>query len=75
MNPSIGSARLTLVTAAPGLSSQTIHNEITRPLEKSLELLPEVATCQSTTQNSLSVIHLNFLKPSSADQAFLKYKQ
>ena len=75
MNPSVGSTKLTLVTAAPGLSSQTIHNEITRPLEEHLELISEVTACQSSSKNSLSVIHLNFLKPSSASEALPKIQK
>ena len=49
-----------IVTSDPGASPESIEKEITRPIEESMATLDHIKTVTSTSQNSVSMVVLEF---------------
>ena len=49
-----------VVTAAPGESPESVEAKITRPMEQSMATLERIKSVSSTSQNSLSLVVLEF---------------
>ena len=49
-----------VVTSDPGASPESIEQEITRPIEESMATLDHIKTITSTSQNSASMVVLEF---------------
>lgn len=49
-----------IVTADPGASPEAVEEEITRPMEQSMATLDQIKEVTSTSQNSASMVMLEF---------------
>ena len=49
-----------IVTADPGVSPEAVEEEITRPMEQSMATLDQIKEVTSTSQNSVSMVMLEF---------------
>ena len=49
-----------IVTADPGASPETVEEQITKPMEKTMAMLNDIKSVTSTSQNSASMVALEF---------------
>lgn len=69
LNPEINIAIVTIATPLPGASPDDIESLVTIPIEDSLSDLPDVKTITSTSQDSVSIVTLEFESGVSPDKA------
>lgn len=64
-----------VVTSDPGASPESIEEEITKPLEKSLATLDQLKNITSTSQNSVSMVVLEFENGANMDSLGIDIQQ
>ena len=64
-----------VVTSDPGASPESVEEEITKPLEKSLASLDQLKTIQSTSQNSVSMVIMEFENGADMDSLGIDIQQ
>ena len=64
-----------VVTSNPGASPESIEEEITKPLEKSLATLDQLKNITSTSQNSVSMVVLEFENGANMDSLGIDIQQ
>ena len=58
--PNMDFPYVVIVTADPGASPESVEEEITRPMEQSMATLDQIKEVTSTSQNSVSMVMLQF---------------
>ena len=58
--PNMDFPYVVIVTADPGASPEAVEEEITRPMEQSMATLDQIKEVTSTSQNSVSMVMLEF---------------
>lgn len=58
--PNMDFPYVVIVTTDPGASPESVEEEITRPMEQSMATLDQIKTVTSTSQNSVSMVMLEF---------------
>ena len=58
--PNMDFPYVVIVTADPGASPEAVEEEITRPMEQSMATLDQIEEVTSTSQNSVSMVMLEF---------------
>ena len=58
--PNMDFPYVVIVTTDPGASPESVEEEITRPMEQSMATLDRIKTVTSTSQNSVSMVMLEF---------------
>lgn len=58
--PNMDFSYVVIVTADPGASPESVEEEITRPMEQSMATLDQIKEVTSTSQNSVSMVMLQF---------------
>ena len=58
--PNMDFPYVVIVTTDPGASPESVEETITRPMEQSMATLDRIKTVTSTTQNSVSMVMLEF---------------
>ena len=58
--PNLDFPYVVIVTADPGASPEAVEEEITRPMEQSMATLDQIKEVTSTSQNSVSMVMLEF---------------
>lgn len=58
--PNMDFPYVVIVTADPGASPESVEEEITRPMEQSMATLNQIKEVTSTSQNSVSMVMLQF---------------
>lgn len=58
--PNMDFPYVVIVTADPGASPEAVEEEITRPMEQSMATLDQIKEITSTSQNSVSMVMLEF---------------
>ena len=58
--PNMDFPYVVIVTADPGASPESVEEEITRPMEQSMATLDQIKEVTSTSQNSVSMVMLEF---------------
>lgn len=58
--PNMDFPYVVIVTADPGASPEAVEKEITRPMEQSMATLDQIKEVTSTSQNSVSMVMLEF---------------
>ena len=58
--PNMDFPYVVIVTANPGASPESVEEEITRPMEQSMATLDQIKEVTSTSQNSVSMVMLQF---------------
>src|SRR6266702_1174932 len=69
LNPNINIAIVTIATSLPGAGPSDVESLVTVPIEQSLGNVASVDTMTSTSQNSVSVVTLQFLSGVDPDKA------
>lgn len=64
-----------VVTSDPGASPESVEEEITKPLEKSLATLDQLKTIQSSSQNSVSMVIMEFENGANMDSLGIDIQQ
>ena len=64
-----------VVTSDPGASPESVEEEITKPLEKALATLDQLKTIQSSSQNSVSMVVLEFENGANMDSLGIDIQQ
>ena len=64
-----------VVTSDPGASPESVEEEITKPLEKALATLDQLKTIQSTSQNSVSMVIMEFENGADMDSLGIDIQQ
>ena len=64
-----------VVTSDPGASPESVEAEITKPLEKALATLDQLKTIQSSSQNSVSMVVLEFENGANMDSLGIDIQQ
>ena len=64
-----------VVTSDPGASPESVEEEITKPLEKSLATLDQLKEIQSTSQNSVSMVIMEFENGANMDSLGIDIQQ
>ncbi len=64
-----------VVTSDPGASPESVEKEITKPLEKSLATLDQLKNITSTSQNSVSMVVLEFENGANMDSLGIDIQQ
>lgn len=64
-----------VVTSDPGASPESVEEEITKPLEKALATLDQLKTIQSSSQNSVSMVVLEFENGANMDALGIDIQQ
>ena len=64
-----------VVTSDPGASPESVEKEITKPLEKALATLDQLKTIQSSSQNSVSMVVLEFENGANMDSLGIDIQQ
>ena len=64
-----------VVTSDPGASPESGEEEITKPLEKALATLDQLKTIQSSSQNSVSMVVLEFENGANMDSLGIDIQQ
>ena len=64
-----------VVTSDPGASPESVEEEITKPLEKALASLDQLKTIQSTSQNSVSMVIMEFENGADMDSLGIDIQQ
>ena len=58
--PNMDFPYVVIVTADPGASPESVEEEVTRPMEQSMATLDQIKEVTSTSQNSVSMVMLQF---------------
>ena len=58
--PNMNFPYVIIITANPGASPEAVESQVTRPLEQSMATLDEIKSITSTSQNSVSMVALEF---------------
>ena len=58
--PNMNFPYVIIVTTAPGASPEAVEADVTRPLEQTMSTLDEIKSVTSTSQNSVSMVALEF---------------
>lgn len=69
LNPEVKIPIVTVVTALPGAGPEDVESLVTIPLEDSINNIKGIDTLQSTSQNNVSIISLQFLSSVNGEQA------
>lgn len=69
LNPDINIAIVTVSTSLPGAGPDDVESLVTIPLEQSISNVADIDTMDSTSQNSQSVITIQFLSGVDPDKA------
>ena len=64
-----------VVTSDPGASPESVEEEITKPLEKALATLDQLKEIQSTSQNSVSMVIMEFENGANMDSLGIDIQQ
>ena len=64
-----------VVTSDPGASPESVEEEITKPLEKALATLDQLKEIQSTSQNSVSMLIMEFENGANMDSLGIDIQQ
>ncbi len=64
-----------LVTSDPGASPESVEKEITKPLEKSMATLDQLKSITSSSQNSVSMVVLEFEDDANMDSLGIDIQQ
>ena len=64
-----------VVTSDPGASPESVEEEITKPLEKALATLDQLKAIQSSSQNSVSMVVLEFENGANMDSLGIDIQQ
>ena len=64
-----------VVTSDPGASPESVEEEITKPLEKALATLDQLKTIRSTSQNSVSMVIMEFENGADMDSLGIDIQQ
>ena len=64
-----------VVTSDPGASPESVEKNITKPLEKALATLDQLKTIQSSSQNSVSMVILEFENGANMDSLGIDIQQ
>src|SRR5271155_1387008 len=69
LNPNINIAIVTISTSLPGAGPSDVESLVTVPIEQSVSNIANIDTMTSTSQDSLSVVTLQFLSGVDPDKA------
>lgn len=69
LNPEINIAIVNISTPLPGASPEDVESLVTIPIEDSVNDLPDVKTVSSTSQDSISIVTLEFESGVNPDKA------
>ena len=58
--PNMNFPYVVIVTTDPGASPEAVEEEITRPMEQTMATLDQIKSVTSTSQNSVSMVALEF---------------
>jgi len=75
LNPRVDIPTLTITTIYPGAGPQEIESLITRPLEEAVGAVNNVQNIYSSSQDSVSVISMDFNIGTNLDHAFSSVKE
>ena len=73
--PNMDYPYMIVVTSDPGASPESVEEEITKPLEKALATLDQLKTIQSSSQNSVSTVVLEFENGANMDSLGIDVQQ
>ena len=73
--PNMDFPYVVIVTTDPGASPEAVEEEVTRPMEQSMATLDRIKTVTSTSQNSVSMVMLEFEEGVSMDTVSVDIQQ
>ena len=73
--PNMNFPYVIIVTAAPGASPEAVETDVTRPMEQTMATLDEIKSVTSTSQNSVSMVVLEFEDSVNMDTASVDIQQ
>ena len=73
--PNMNFPYVIIVTAAPGASPEAVEADVTRPMEQTMATLDEIKSVTSTSQNSVSMVILEFEDSVNMDTASVDIQQ
>ena len=73
--PNMNFPYVVIVTTDPGASPETVEAEVTRPMEESMATLNEIKSVTSTSQNSVSMVVLEFEESVNMDSISVDIQQ
>ena len=73
--PNMNFPYVVIVTTDPGASPETVEAEVTRPMEESMATLNEIKSVTSTSQNSVSMVVLEFEESVNMDSVSVDIQQ
>ena len=73
--PNMDFPYVVIVTTNPGASPEAVEEEVTRPMEQSMATLDRIKTVTSTSQNSVSMVMLEFEEGVSMDTVSVDIQQ
>ena len=73
--PNMNFPYVVIVTTDPGASPESVEAEVTRPMEESMATLNEIKSVTSTSQNSVSMVVLEFEESVNMDSISVDIQQ
>ena len=73
--PNMNFPYVVIVTTDPGASPETVEAEVTRPMEEAMATLNEIKSVTSTSQNSVSMVVLEFEESVNMDSVSVDIQQ
>ena len=73
--PNMDFPYVVIVTTDPGASPEAVEEEVTRPMEQSMATLDRIKTVTSTSQNSVSMVMLEFEEGVNMDTVSVDIQQ
>ncbi|MBP3493115.1 MAG: efflux RND transporter permease subunit [Oscillospiraceae bacterium] len=73
--PNMNFPYVIIVTTDPGASPEAVEKEITRPMEQSMSTLDQIKSVTSTSQNSVSMVTLEFEESVNMDSISVDIQQ
>ena len=73
--PNMNFPYVVIVTTDPGASPETVEAEVTRPMEEAMATLNEIKSVTSTSQNSVSMVVLEFEESVNMDSISVDIQQ
>ena len=73
--PNMNFPYVVIVTTDPGASPEAVESEVTRPMEQTMATLDEIKSVSSTSQNSVSMVILEFEESVNMDSISVDIQQ